>query len=44
MPKCYFNAFIKHWNNTGTVCLKVILWTWDMFLDTGLTELHKCYS
>ena len=26
--KCYPNTFKKHWNNTGTICLNVILPTW----------------
>ena len=38
--KCYSNAFKKHQNNTGTICLNIILWTWDMFLHNGFTELH----
>ena len=38
--QCYSDAFKKHWNNTGTICLNIILQTWDMFLHTGLTELH----
>ena len=25
--QCCSNAFWKHWNNTLTICLKVILWT-----------------
>ena len=28
---CYFNAFKKHWSSIGTICLNVILLTWDMF-------------
>ena len=27
-------------NNTWRICLNVILQTWNMFLDTGLTELY----
>ena len=38
--KCYSNAFKKYWNNTKTVCLNIILQTWDMFLHTRLTEFH----
>ena len=44
LPYCYSNAFKKHRNNTGTVCLKIILWTSDMFFHTGLTELKICSS
>ena len=38
LVKCYSNAFKRHWNNTGTICLNIILQTWDLFLHTGLTE------
>ena len=38
--KCYSNAFKKHQNNTGTICLNIILRTCDMFLHNGLPELH----
>ena len=38
--KCCFNDFKKHWNNTGTICLNIILQTWDMFLFIGFTEVH----
>ena len=34
------NVFKKYWNIAGTICLIVILRTWDMFFQTGLTELH----
>ena len=30
--KCYSNAFTKHWDNTGTICLDITLQTWGMFL------------
>ena len=33
-----FSAFKKHWNNTGQICLKVLMQTRDLFLHTGLTE------
>ena len=35
---CNSNAFKKHRNNTGKLCLIVILQTSDLFLHTGLTE------
>ena len=38
--KYYSNAFKKDWNNTGIICLNIIVQTWDMFSHTGLTELH----
>ena len=40
LSKYYSNAFKKYWNNIGTICLKVIFRTCDIFLHTGLTELH----
>ena len=41
--KSYSNVFKKHWNNTGTIRLNIILQTWDMFLNIGLTELHMFF-
>ena len=41
--KCYSSAFKMHWNNTGTICLNMVLQTWDMFLPSGLTELHMFF-
>ena len=35
-----FNAFKKYSNNKGTVCLKIILRTWDMILHSGVIELR----
>ena len=43
LSKCYFNAFKKHWNNTGEICLNIILKTWDMFLHTGLTDFRMFF-
>ena len=40
LPKCYSNAFKKHWNNTKAICQNIILRTWDMVLHTGLMKLH----
>ena len=42
--KCYSNAFKKHWNNIGTICLNIILRTWNMFLHTRLTELQILFA
>ena len=42
LSRCYSNAFKKHWNNTGQLCLKVVLQASDLFLHTGLTE-HYIY-
>ena len=38
--KMLSKASKKHCNNTGTICLNVILRTWDRFLHNVLTELH----
>ena len=35
LSNCYSNAFKKHQNDTGTICLKIILRTWDMFCPMG---------
>ena len=40
LSKCYSSGFKKLLNNTGKICLNIILQARDMFLHTGLTELH----
>ena len=34
----------KHLNNTRTICLNRFLQTWDIFLHTGLAELHIFFA
>ena len=40
LSKSYSNAFKKHQNDTGTICLNI---NWDMFLPNGLAELHMFF-
>ena len=42
LSKCYCNNFKNH-QNTGTICLTIVLQTWGMFSQSGLTKLHMFF-